>query len=73
MKVGYDPNTPEAAIAQQWTAERYHAPSDDVSQPVDMKAATDFVNVIHQLALRIANRADRPNWNDNSFFKRFGR
>jgi Zn-dependent M28 family amino/carboxypeptidase len=73
MKVGYDPNTPEAAIAQQWTAERYHAPSDDVSQPVDMKAATDFVNVIHQLALRIANRAGRPNWNDNSFFKRFGR
>jgi Zn-dependent M28 family amino/carboxypeptidase len=73
MKVGYDPNTPEAAIALQWTAERYHAPSDDVSQPVDMKAATDFVNVIHQLALRIANRAGRPNWNDNSFFKRFGR
>ena len=73
MKVGYDPNTPEAAIAQQWTAERYHAPSDDVSQPVDMKAATDFVNVIHQLALRVANRAGRPNWNDNSFFKRFGR
>ncbi len=73
MKVGYEPNTPEAAIAQQWTAERYHAPSDDVSQPVDMKAATDFVNVIHQLALRIANRTERPNWNDNSFFKRFGR
>jgi hypothetical protein len=73
MKVGYDPNTPEAAIAQQWTAERYHAPSDDVSQPMDMKAATDFVNVIHQLALRIANRPGRPNWNDNSFFKRFGR
>jgi hypothetical protein len=73
MKVGYDPNTPEAAIAQRWTAERYHAPSDDVSQPVDMKAATDFVNVIHQLALRVANRAGRPNWNDSSFFKRFGR
>ena len=72
MKVGYDPNTPEAAIAQQWTAERYHAPSDDVSQPVDMKAATDFVNVIHQLAVRVANRPGRPNWNDNSFFKRFG-
>ena len=73
MKVGYDMNTPEAAIAQQWTAERYHAPSDDVNQPVDMKAAIDFVNVIHQLALRIANRTGRPNWNDSSFFKRFGR
>jgi len=73
MKVGYDANTHEAMIAQEWTAERYHLPSDDVNQPVDMKAATDFVNVIHQLALRIANRTNRPNWNDTSFFKRFGR
>ena len=73
MKVGYDANTPEAAIAQQWTAERYHLPSDDVNQPVDMKAASDFVAVVHQLTLRIANRSVRPNWNDSSFFKRFGR
>jgi len=73
MKVGYDANTPEAAIAQRWTAERYHAPSDDLNQPVDLKAALDFVNVIHQLAVRIANRATRPSWNDTSFFKRFGR
>jgi Zn-dependent M28 family amino/carboxypeptidase len=73
MKLGYDPDSREAAIAQQWTSERYHLPSDDVNQPVDMKAAVDFVNVIHQLALRIANRSGRPNWNDSSFFKRFGR
>jgi Zn-dependent M28 family amino/carboxypeptidase len=71
MKVGYDPNTPEAVTAQQWTAERYHAPSDDVNQPVDVQAASDFVNVVHQLALRIANRSSRPKWNDTSFFKRF--
>ena len=73
MKVGYDANTYEAMIAQEWTAERYHLPSDDVNQPVDMEAATDFVNVVHQLAVRIANRSSRPNWNDSSFFKRFGR
>jgi Zn-dependent M28 family amino/carboxypeptidase len=73
MKVGYDANTYEAMIAQEWTAERYHLPSDDLNQPVDMKAATDFVNVVHQLAVRIANRSSRPNWNDSSFFKRFGR
>ena len=73
MKVGYDANTYEAMIAQEWTAERYHLPSDDLNQPVDMKAATDFVNVVHQLAVRIANRSTRPNWNDSSFFKRFVR
>jgi Zn-dependent M28 family amino/carboxypeptidase len=71
MKLGYDPDSREAAIAQQWTSERYHLPSDDVNQPVDMKAAADFVNVIHQLAVRIANRSGRPNWNDSSFFRRF--
>jgi Zn-dependent M28 family amino/carboxypeptidase len=73
MKVGYDANTPEAAIALRWTAERYHAPSDDLNQPVDLRAAADFVEVVHRLALRIANRVSRPTWNDTSFFKRFGR
>ena len=33
MKVGYEPNTPEAATAAKWTAERYHAPSDDLMNP----------------------------------------
>jgi Zn-dependent M28 family amino/carboxypeptidase len=73
MKVGYDANTPHAMTAQQWTAERYHAPSDDVNQPVDLHAANSFVTVVHQLAVRIANRSSRPKWNDTSFFRRFQR
>ncbi len=32
MKVGYEENTPQAEIARKWTAERYHAPSDDLKQ-----------------------------------------
>jgi Zn-dependent M28 family amino/carboxypeptidase len=71
MKVGYDVNTPEAAIAAKWTAERYHAPSDDLNQPIDRSAAGKYVEVVRDLAVRIANRADRPKWNDASFFKRF--
>jgi hypothetical protein len=71
MKVGYQPNSPEAAIAAKWTAERYHAPSDDLNQPVDVSAAESYVDVLRNLALRIANRTDRPKWNDSSFFKRF--
>ena len=38
-----------------------------------MQAANSFVNVVHQLAVRIANRDSRPKWNDTSFFRRFGR
>ena len=71
MKVGYEANTPEAAIAAKWTAERYHAPSDDLNQPVDVAAAEKYVEVVRDLAVRIANRPDRPKWNDSSFFKRF--
>jgi Zn-dependent M28 family amino/carboxypeptidase len=73
MKVGYDPGTPEAEVARKWTAERYHAPSDDLQQPIDLTAADRYVDVLRELALRIANRVDRPKWNDASFFKRFAK
>src|SRR4051794_12886803 len=71
MKVGYAANSPEAAIAAKWTAERYHAPSDDLQQPIDRSAAGKYVEVVRDLAVRIANRTDRPKWNEASFFKRF--
>jgi len=64
-------NTPEAAIAAKWTTERYHAPSDDLNQPIDRSAAGKYVEVVRDLAVRIANRTDRPKWNEASFFKRF--
>jgi hypothetical protein len=73
MKVGYAPNSPEAEIARKWTAERYHAPSDDLSQPIDHTAAAKYVEVVRDLAIHIANRGDRPKWNDSSFFKRFAK
>jgi hypothetical protein len=73
MKVGYEPNSPEAAIAAKWTAERYHAPSDDLQQPIDRSAAGKYVEVVRDLAVRIANRTDRPKWNEASFFKRFAK
>jgi Zn-dependent M28 family amino/carboxypeptidase len=71
MKLGYETNTPEAMIAARWNTERYHQPSDDLRQPVDKGAADTYIDVVRQLALRIANRPDRPKWNDSSFFKRF--
>src|SRR3989441_2293393 len=46
MKVGYQEKTPEAATAAKWIAERYHAPSDDLNQPVDLAAADKFVDVL---------------------------
>ena len=71
MKVGYNEKTSEAAIAAKWVAERYHAPSDDLNQPMDLSAADKYVDVLTNLSLRIANRTSRPKWYDSSFFKRF--
>lgn len=71
MKVGYLEDTPEADIARQWTKERYHAPSDDVNQHVDMEAAAAYIDIVRSLAMRVANRPDRPTWSTGSFFRRF--
>lgn len=71
FKVGYEKGSPEAAIAKQWLTERYHAPSDDAHQPVDLTAAGDFNQVILLLAENVANRPERPRWNQTSFFRRY--
>ncbi len=71
MKVGYDEGSPEAKIAADWTRERYHAPSDDLDQPIDRGAAAAFTQMIGDLCVRVANRDARPQWKDASFFKRF--
>jgi Zn-dependent M28 family amino/carboxypeptidase len=71
FKFGYTPGSPEAAIAKSWLTNRYHAPSDDLNQPVDKTAAAQFNRILLDLGERVANAPDRPHWNDNSFFKRF--
>jgi len=73
MKVGYEEKSAEAEIARKWTAERYHAVSDDLGQPIDLSAGDNYIDIVRALAVRIANRSDRPRWNDASFFKRFAR
>ena len=71
FKVGYEKGSPEEATAKQWLKERYHAPSDDLQQPVDLKAAADFNTVLLRLAEAVANQDARPTWNNDSFFRRF--
>jgi Zn-dependent M28 family amino/carboxypeptidase len=73
LKVGADPDSPEQQIFKTWLTERYHAPSDDAQQPVDLKAAAGFEEVMRALAVEIANDPKRPEWKKNSFFQRFAR
>jgi len=73
MKVGAKPGTPEAETQQKWLHERYHAPSDDLNQPVDLEAAGKFEDIVRDLTIEIANDGKRPEWKANSFFRRYAR
>ena len=73
LKVGFTRDSPEHQTVKRWRTERYHAPSDDLNQPVDRKAADDFGKVYLAFVAEVANRPTRPKWNDDSFFKRFAK
>jgi hypothetical protein len=71
FKVGFAKGTAEEETFKAWLKDRYHAPSDDLGQPVDRAAAAGFDRFMAALLERVANRDGRPRWNDSSFFKRF--
>ena len=73
MKVGFDPGTPEERVFKDWLTERYHAPSDDALQPVDLPAAAGFEEVMRGLTVQVANDPKRPAWKQDSFFRRFAK
>jgi Zn-dependent M28 family amino/carboxypeptidase len=68
---GAAPGSPEERMQKDWLTNRYHAPSDDVDQPVDLAAAAKFNQLMLALALRVADDSARPAWNQDSFFRRF--
>jgi Peptidase family M28 len=71
FKFGYLPGSAEEKLHKDWLKERYHAPSDDLKQPVDKTAAAQFNQIILNLAERVANAEGRPQWKPDSFFRRF--
>jgi hypothetical protein len=71
FKFGFAKDTPEAEIERSWRATRYHAPSDDLSQPVEKLDAIRLHDFVAELGLRVANAPERPQWRGESFFRRF--
>jgi Zn-dependent M28 family amino/carboxypeptidase len=71
LKVGFVKGSPEHEMVKRWRTERYHAPSDDLAQPIDRQCAEDFNRVYVALVEAVANRQTRPAWNADSFFRRF--
>ncbi len=71
MGVGFEKGSPEQQIFKNWLTQRYHAPSDDLEQPVDLAAAARFEEIVRSLTLRVANDERRPQWKSDSFFRRY--
>lgn len=71
MSVWAEPESPEEKVLENWLSTRYHAPSDDVSQPVNLQAAALFEEIVLRLLADTANADARPRWNDDSFFSRY--
>ena len=71
LDVGYDPGSPDQAVFKSWLTTRYHAPSDDLAQPVNRDSAALYEEVVRQLLISIANTDARPKWKPDSFFRRY--
>jgi Zn-dependent M28 family amino/carboxypeptidase len=71
FKFGFAKDSPQAEIERQWRSTRYHAPSDDLSQPVAKEDAVRLHDFVAELAFRVANAPERPSWRQQSFFRRF--
>jgi Zn-dependent M28 family amino/carboxypeptidase len=71
LDVGFDPGSPEQKIFKDWLTNRYHAPSDDFAQPVDLAAAGLYEEIVRQLLISVADTDSRPAWKPDSFFRRY--
>jgi Zn-dependent M28 family amino/carboxypeptidase len=71
MKVGFAKDSPEQQIFKNWLTQRYHAPSDDLEQPVELGAAAGYEEIMRALTLRVATEEKRPQWRSDSFFRRY--
>jgi Zn-dependent M28 family amino/carboxypeptidase len=71
LDIGFDPGSPEQKLFKDWLTNRYHAPSDDLDQPVDLAAAGLYEDVVRQLLISVANADSRPAWKPDSFFRRY--
>jgi Zn-dependent M28 family amino/carboxypeptidase len=71
MDVGFELGTPEQKIFKDWLTNRYHAPSDDINQPVDLQAAALYEEITRRLLIDTANTPGRPQWKPDSFFRRY--
>jgi hypothetical protein len=69
-----DPKVDGKKFNEDWIATRYHAPSDDMNQPLDLDAAVQFMQLDFLVGYDVAQDPQRPTWKPGDFFgETFGR
>jgi Peptidase family M28/PA domain len=69
-----DPKVNGRKLSEEWIATRYHAPSDDMNQPLNFDAAVQFMQINFLVGYDIAQDPQRPRWKPGDFFgETFGR
>jgi hypothetical protein len=68
-----EPGSPDDTTVAKWFAERYHAPSDDLTQHVDFESAERFNELMTHLARAVADSDRKPRWKEDRFFRTFAR
>ena len=63
---GYDPGTEAERRYRAWYQIRYHRPQDDMSQPIDFRAAADFNTFFYRLTEAVADADQRPAFSPKS-------
>ena len=53
----------------EYTAERYHKPSDEFDPNWDLSGAVDDLRILFSIGLRLANESTFPNWREGNEFR----
>lgn len=63
-----DPNLDARKFVENWIATRYHAPSDDMNQPLNFDATIQFMQLNFLVGYDVAQERQRPAWKPGDFF-----
>jgi hypothetical protein len=66
---GFDPDTEAERRYREWYRVRYHRPQDDMTQPLDFQAASDFNRFFYALTETVADAPERPAFKASSPLK----
>lgn len=74
VKYGLKTNDPDKDLTEKiedYTANVYHKPSDELNDLFDFNAGRTYVQLNFLISYLVAQEAARPKWNGDSFFRRF--